>query len=345
MQIIKYLLFLIVLSVVSIAIYILTLETKFNISNNYTVNIKKVYVKNYFNDILNWENISNIQQKDTLAVANNTFKIQNNISLKLDSVSSNLSLFSVYLKGNNIGNISYQYTDSINKFTNINANFYGEVSFFNKVSIFLKGISPRFYFNNLFTDINVKMQKQLITDFDYKSFFPIKVVYIPKKYFYKSRFTNPTLSREEIVKAYYQVKKDIGDEHIADNTFYINMIIDEQNRKEYYIGIPVTQKLAPKIGPDIFLDSLQTDKVLKTGYGGDIQFEKKYTESVKKQVEQQNLNIDFNKKINVWNNHLKHSNPKNWTFETWYYVIPEVKKISVKTDKTEIIPEKEIENL
>lgn len=345
MQIIKYLLFLVVLSIVSIAIYISTLESKFNISNNYTVPYKKVYIKNYFNDILNWENITHLQQNDTLLNPSSSFEIQKNVSLRLDSVSSNLSLFSVYLGNERIGKISYKYSDSINKYTQIDARFYGEVTFLNKVNIFLKGISPGFYFNRIFTNLNTKMQNQLKKDFSYTSFAPVKVVYVPKTYFYKSRFANPTISREQIIKAYHQVKNEIGEKYIANNTFFIDLIIDEPNRKEYFIGIPVNTKLANSIGADIYLDSLQTDKVLKTAYTGDIEFEKPYLKSVKKQVDEQQLTIDFTKKINVWNDHLKYSNPKNWSFETWYYIMPEAQKTpsykvsndSIAQKNTEII--------
>lgn len=323
MQIIKYLFLLLLLSIVSISIYILTLDTKFDITTSYTVDIKKVYVKNYFNDIKNWKNISYFQQKDTLQ----------NITLKLDSTSVNLSLFSVYLENDNIGKVAFNYNDTINNSTKIKANFYGEVTFIDKIYIFLKGISPGFYFDKIFTTVNEQMQQQLKNDFSYNFFAPIKVVSIPKTYYYKSRFTNPNISRVEIVKAYHQVKNQIEQRYIANNSFFIEFLVDKTNRKEYFIGIPITQKLTKNLSNDIFLDSLQSDQVLKTSYTGDIQFEKKYLETVKKQVNQQELNVNFDKKINVWNDHLKNSNPKSWSFETWYYLMPEAKKYnSIKTD-------------
>ena len=341
MQIIKYLLFLIVLSVISIAIYITTLESKFSIDNSYTLPYKTVYIKNYFNDVLNWENVTHTNPNDTLFTNNNSFEIQKNISIKLDSVSPNLSLFSVHLGNENIGKISYHYTDSINKFTKVNAKFYGEVTFIDKVNIFLKGISPGFYFDRIFTNLNEKIKNQLTTDFSYNNFAPIKLVYIPKTYYYKSLFAHTNLSREHIIDAYHQVKNQIGEKNIANNTFFIDLVLDQPNRKEYYIGIPVNTKLGNKISNDIYLDSLKTDKVLKTAYTGDIEFEKKYLETVKKQVEEQQLNIDFSNKINVWNDYLKYSNPKAWTFETWYYVNPEPKKQLIFTNMPDTTSVKE----
>ncbi|UYW02318.1 hypothetical protein K5I29_05310 [Flavobacterium agricola] len=323
MQIIKYLLYLIILTFVSILVYIATLENRFDITNNYAVNVKTYYIKNYFNDPLNWANINHLKN-DTLSAPEKFFDSQTDLQLKLDSVATNFTLFSVYLGDDKIGKMAYQFSDSLGTHTEIDGRFYGEVDFLDKINIFTKGISPRFYFSKIFNNINHQMQNQLETDFSYHKFDSIQVIYQPKTYYYKSRFASADFSREEILNAYQLIKSELDTKNASGNIFFIEMVLDTPNRKEFFVGVPVNQKLAPVIKSDIYLDSLRADKVLKTSFSGNITFQETYDKAIEKQIQQQEIKVDYNSKINIWNEQIKFNNPKKWTFETWYYLKPEI---------------------
>ena len=96
MQILKYLFYLLALTLVSVSIYILTLEKQFNIQDQFQVDVKEVYAQNYINDLKNWEEMIPTQQIDTLQ--NSSF-YSNQITISLDSTYAKNSLFSIYLSG------------------------------------------------------------------------------------------------------------------------------------------------------------------------------------------------------------------------------------------------------
>jgi len=323
MQILKYLLYLMLLSLISIVVYITTLESKFDIVNSYAVNINKKYLKNYFNDPKNWKKINHLQKNDSLNFNEGFWDLQTRLQLTLDSVSTDQSIFKVHLGNDYIGEMAYKYADSTPKISKIYAQFYGQVDFLDKINIFIKGISPNYYFNKIFSSINQQMQNQLNSDFSYNSFAPIKVIKQPKTYFYKSRYAANEILRDNVLSAYQQLSEQINPASRANNSFFIEMLIDQPNRKEYFIGIPVTQKQANLIAADIYLDSIPEAQILQTAFTGDIQFEDAYLKFVKQQVKQQQLQVDFDHKIKIWNTQLKNNNPRNWTFETRYYLLAE----------------------
>lgn len=329
MQILKYLFYLLGLTILSISVYILTLEKNFNIQDNFTVNVKDLYTRNYINDLQNWKEILPFQHIDTLNSKFDKFSVYNDrVSISLDSTDINKSLFSVYLSGQKIGDLTYTYKDTLKgTLTNVNANFIGKVTFVDKITIFLKGVSPNYYFSKVFTKVNDNIQDQINIDFNYKIFNPIKTQPLKAHYFYKSRFADSILSREKIMKDYDDIKKSIGEQNLLNQSFYINLIKDSPKRKEYFIGIPVKQKLDNIIESDIFLDSIPAGKVVKTSYQGSIAYENEYKKIVAKEFTDKEYKIDYSKTLKVWNTDLKYSNPKKWKFETWYYFQPEEKVI------------------
>lgn len=329
MQLLKYLFYLLGLTLVSVSVYILTLEKQFNIKDHFNVNVKDVYTRNYINDLQNWKEIIPFQHMDTTNSKLEKFSVSNDrVSISLDSTNTNNSLFSVYLSGQKIGDLTYTFKDSLKgSITNVEAKFIGEVTFLDKISIFLKGISPNYYFTKVFTEVNDNIQQQINADFSFKNFNPIKIEKIPAQYFYKSRYADSILSREKIMKDYEDIKKQLSQINVLNNSFYINIIKDTPKRKEYFIGIPVKNKTEKVIGVDIFLDSIPSGKVIKSSFEGNIAFENQYKKAVNKEILEKEYQIDPTKTLKVWNDDLKFSNPKKWKFETWYYFKTEEKII------------------
>nr|WP_317632119.1 hypothetical protein [uncultured Flavobacterium sp.] len=339
MQILKYLFYLLALTLVSVSIYILTLEKQFNIQDQFQVDVKEVYAQNYINDLKNWEEMIPTQQIDTLQ--NSSF-YSNQITISLDSTYAKNSLFSIYLSGKKIGDLTYTFNDTLNASkTNINSKFIGEVSFFDKITIFLKGVSPSYYFKKAVERVNDNIQNKINTDFNFKTFHPIKTDSISKMYYYKSRFTDTIINRDKIMKDYLSIKKELNKNDILNKSFFIDVVIDQPKRKEYFIGIPVKNKITDKTFIDIYLDSIQPGKILKTSFTGSFAYQNEYTKQVTKEIKQNKFEIDKSKTLKVWNDDLKSSNPKNWTFDTWYYFLPEKPKVyfkpSIKADSVSVL--------
>ena len=254
MQIVKYLFYLLGLTILSVSVYILTLEKNFDIEDKFIVNVKDTYTRNYINDLQNWKEIIPFQHMDTINSKFEKLSVSNDrVSISLDSTDINKSLFSIFLSGQKIGDLTYVFKDSLKgNVTKVDAKFIGQVTFLDKISIFLKGVSPNYYFKKVFTEVNDNIQSLINTDFNHKVFNPIKTETVKAHYFYKSRFADSILSREKIMADYDDIKKNIGSHNLLNQSFYINVIKDTPQRKEYFIGIPVKAKMDKVIGADIF---------------------------------------------------------------------------------------------
>lgn len=344
MRILKYLFLLVVLTLVSLTVYIATLENKYHVSRSIVVNQPQELVFDYVHDLNNWAEILPSRIFDTTTVSfvrdkmgtttqmdwissNVKKSVQNLKSFKTDSLQQR-----IVLQQEDLAGFSWHFgTKNKNpKKTEIKVEIEGQVSFQDKIEFFLKGGAQAKYDDILYDMIhNIKNNVErnftdykitAIGEYNFKPTYTVKV----------RNVSTPKSMKEDVALAVSQLEDYIKSvQGKAAGNARIDFVEKKADRIEYFVSIPTSKKLNQSMGDDIKIDSTKAVLTYKSELKGNYIFINKNNNTAYNDLVKAGYNRQPNAPyFEVWNRKaIKSKQATNWIFESHYPIYPKAKVV------------------
>lgn len=362
MRILKYLFLLLLLSMVTVTIFIATQKGDFTVERSKIINSPKAVVFNYVNDNKNWEDWNSLAfENSEIKLTNSQNTIGNGSLLTWEGNIGSGDLQTLYVKENdsifqkmnyngNSTDIFWIFKDTLG-ITKVTCRTKGKMSFSNKILTVING-GANDIFGKMFEKNLVNLDKKL--DFEINTY-TIKVNGLANKLenFYLAQKFTSTISnvskntRIVIAKITLFCKKN--NIIVNGKPFVIYHTYDTVNElTKLSICVPIKDKIFITEGSDILSEDLKSFQAVKTTLTGDYSHNK---EALNKTLDYINVNhlradgaFSHLEIYSIGKTEMK--SPSKWITEIYIPVVPKVvmaKPIAIDTTKTEVItPKKEV---
>ena len=364
MRILKYLFLLLLLSMVTLSIFIATQKGDFIVEKSKIINSPKAAVFNYVNDNKNWGDWNSLALEDLEIKLTNS---QNTIgkgsllawegnsgsgNLQTLSVKENDSIFQKMDYNGNSTDIFWSFKDTLGG-TKVTCMAKGKMSFSNKILTVINGGA-----NNIFGKMFVKNLDNLDKKLDFEiNTYSIKVDGLVNKlenFYLAQKFTSTfsNISKNTgivIAKITLFCKKN----NIALNgkPFVIYHTYDAVNElTKLSICVPIKDKIFISEGSDILSEDLKSFQAVKTTLIGDYSHNKKALEKTLDYINANHLRADADfshlEIYSIGKTEIK--NPSKWITEIYIPIKAKViatKPAVIDSTKAEVVtPKKEVIN-
>lgn len=362
MRILKYLFLLLLLSMVTLSIFIATQKGDFIVEKSKIINSPKAVVFNYVNDNKNWGDWNSLALEDSeIKLTNSQNTIGKGSLLAWEGKTGSGDLQTLYVKENdsifqkmnyngNSTDIFWSFKDTLGG-TKVSCMTKGKMSFSNKILTAITG-GANAIFAKMFVKNLDNIDKQL--DFEINTY-SIKVnglvnklenFYLAQKF--TSTFSNVAKNTGIVIAKITLFCKN-NNITINGKPFVIYHTYDTVNElTKLSICIPIKDKIFITEGSDILSEDLKSFQAVKTTLTGDYSHNKKALEKTLDYISVNNLRPDITfshlEIYSIGKNEIK--NPSKWITEIYIPVKAKViaaKPTFIDSTKTEVIaPKKEV---
>lgn len=362
MRILKYLFLLLLLSLVTLSIFVATQKGEFTVERSKIINSPKSSVYSYVNESKNWKDWNSLAVEDSLiniTPSQNTVGIGSSFSWQGDqgegdlqtiSVKENESIIQKMNFNGNTADVFITFKDTLGK-TKVLWKAKGEMGFLFKVLTSFNGGAKKI-FASMFEKSLINLDKKL--DYEINTY-SVKVDGLVNKtetFYLAQTFTSEfskVAKNSEIVfnKITDFCKKN--DVSISGKPFVIYHTYDTQNElTKLSICIPIQNQIFITEGSDISSKTLQPFQAVKTTLTGDYSHNKKALDKTEEYLRSKYLTADATfshlEIYTIGKNEI--NNPSKWTTEIYYPIKQKViaKPAAVIPATTEeVIPKAKIE--
>jgi len=338
MRIIKYLFLLLLLSLVTLSIFIATQKGAFTVERSKIINSQRAFVYSYANDLKNWKDWNSLAANDAMiniTYSNNTIGKggfctwngkEGTGELKTINVKENDSIVQTMVFDGNSADIVLSFKDTLGK-TKVTWKAKGRLSFTAKVlNVFSGGGANLFgiIFENSLANLDKKLDYEINT-------FDIKVNGIVRKLqaFYLSQTFTSEFSKvhknTSIVFSKINSFCKNNDITIFGKPFVIYHTYDTANKlTKISICIPIKDPIFTTEGSEILSDTLQAFDAVKTTLKGDYSHISKALDKTSEYLQANSLKTDPNfSRIEVYTiGKNETNNPSKWVTEIYYPTRP-----------------------
>lgn len=362
MRILKYLLLLLLLSMVTLTIFIATQKGNFTVERSKIINSPKVAIFNYVNDNKNWEDWNSLAVEDSeIKLTNSQNTIGKGSELTWEGNAGSGDLLTLYVKENdsifqkmnsngNSTDVFWAFKDTLGK-TKVTCKATGKMSFSNKILTVINGGA-----NNIFGKMFEKNLDNLDKKLDFEiNTYSIKVNGLVNKFenFYLAQKFTSTISNisknSKIVFAKITLFCKKNNITVNGKPFVIYHTYDTLNGlTKLSICVPIKDKIFISEGSDIVSEDLKSFQAVKTTLTGDYSHNKEALDKTIQYIDANNLKSDpIFSHIEIYSlGKTEIKNPSKWITEIYIPVkakIVQVRPIVIDSTKTEIVtPKKEI---
>lgn len=334
MRILKYLFLLLLLSLVTLSIFVATQKGEFTVERSKIINSPKSSVYSYVNESKNWKDWNSLAVEDSLiniTPSKNTVGIGSSFSWQGDqgegdlqtiSIKENESIIQKMNFNGNAADVSISFKDTLGK-TKVLWKAKGEMGFLFKVLTSFNGGAKKI-FASMFEKSLVNLDKKL--DYEINTY-SVKVDGLVNKtetFYLAQTFTSEfskVAKNSEIVfnKITDFCKKN--DVSISGKPFIIYHTYDTQNElTKLSICIPIQNQIFITEGSDISSKTLQPFQAVKTTLTGDYSHNKKALDKTEEYLRSKYLTADVAfshlEIYTIGKNEI--NNPSKWTTEIYY---------------------------
>ena len=363
MRILKYLFLLLLLSMVTLTIFIATQKGDFTVERSKIINSPKAAVFNYVNDNKNWEDWNSLAVEDSeIKLINSQNTIGKGSLLTWEGNAGNGDLQTLYVKDNdsifqkmnyngNSTDVFWTFKDTLGK-TKVTCTAKGKMSFSNKILTVINGGA-----NNIFGKMFEKNLANIDKKLDYEiNTYSIKVNGVVNKlenFYLAQRFTSTfaNISKNtKIVIAKITLFCKKNNITISGKPFVIYHTYNTVNElTKLSICIPIKDKIFISEGSDILSEDLKSFQAIKTTLTGDYSHNKEALDKTLDYINANHFTADAAfSRLEIYSlgiNEIK--NPSKWITEIYSPLKAKVvtvnKPIVIDSTKTEIVtPKKEV---
>ncbi|WP_396168858.1 transcriptional regulator [Flavobacterium sp.] len=365
MRIIKYLFLLLLLSLVTLSIFIATQKGAFTAERSKIINSQRASAYSYTNDLKNWKDWNSLAANDAMiniTYSNNTIGKGGFCSwsgkegageLKTINAFENDSIQQTMTYDGNTADIVLSFKDTLGK-TKVTWKAKGRMSFTSKVLHIFKGGGANL-FGTIFENSLANLDKRL--DYEINTY-DVKVNGVVRKLqaFYLSQtFTSEFLKINKNTSIVFSKINSFckdNDITIYGKPFVIYHTYDTANKlAKISICIPIKEPIFTTEGSEILSDTLQAFDAVKTTLKGDYSHTSKALEKTAEYLKANNLRTDPKfSRIEVYTiGKTQSNNPSKWVTEIYYPTRPKpiyrpaaVTPATTEETDTKPVEEKEI---
>ena len=365
MRIIKYLFFLLLLSLVALSIFIATQKGEFKVERSKIINSQRSSVFSFANDLKNWKDWNSLAVEDSLmniTYSNKTIGIgsfcnwdgkEGSGELKTINTKENDSIFQTMSFNGNSADVAMIFKDTLGK-TKVTWKAKGRMSFLFKIKTIFDGGAKRI-FGNIFEKSLANLDKRL--DYEINTY-NVNVNGVVKKLeaFYlaqtfTSEFSNVS-KNSEIVFSKITTFCNNNNITVSGKPFVIYHTYDTTNKRtKISICIPIKESIFITEGSEISSDTLKSFEAVKTTLTGDYSHTSKALDKTLDYLKKNNLKTDptFShlEVYSIGKNEI--NNPSKWKTEIYFptrpkvvYTRPVVNPVTTEEVTPKAIEEKEI---
>lgn len=340
MRILKYLFFLLLLSLVSLSIFVATQKGNFTVEKTKIINSPKSSVFNYVNDFKNWKDWNSLAVEDTqidITLSQNT--IGNGSSCSWDGTQGDGDLQTINVKENdsivqtmnfngNSANVSMSFKDTLGG-TKITWKAQGKMGFLFKVLTAFNGGASK-VFGNIFEKSLNNLDKRLDYEINTYSIKENGVVKKLETFYLAQTFTSEfskVAKNSKIVIS--KITAFCKNNNIAINgkPFVIYHTYNTTNElTKISICIPIKKQIFLVEGSDISSEKLKLFEAVKITLTGDYSHTNKALDKAQEYLRKNHLNVDSSftrlEIYSIGKNEI--NNPSKWITEIYFPIRPKV---------------------
>ncbi|QBN17929.1 GyrI-like domain-containing protein [Flavobacterium nackdongense] len=338
MRIIKYLFLLLLLSLVTLSIFIATQKGAFTVERSRIINSQRAAVFSYANDLKNWEDWNSIAVEDSLMTINysNTTVGTGGFcswdgkkgagELKTINLKENDSIMQTMLLDGNSADLVLSFKDTLGK-TKVTYKAKGKMSFTSKVLNVFNGGGSNF-FGTIFENSLANLDKRLVYEINT---YDVKVNGVVRKLqaFYLSQTFTSEFSKvnknKNIVFSKINTFCKKNNITVFGKPFVIFHTYDTANElTKISICIPIKEPIFTTEGSEIMSDTLQAFDAVKTTLKGDYTHLSKALKKTSDYLKANNLRTDTKfSRIEIYAVGKNESNnPSKWQTEIYFPTRP-----------------------
>lgn len=338
MRIIKYLFLLLLLSLVTLAIFIATQKGAFTAERSKIINSQRAAVFSYTNDLKNWKEWNSLAVEDAMmniTYSNNTIGAGSFCSwtgkegtgeLKTTNVKENDSIQQSIIIDGNSADLVLSFKDTLGK-TKVSWKAKGRMSFTSKVMHIFKGGGANL-FGTIFENSLANLDKRL--DYEINTF-DVKVSGVVRKLqaFYLAQTFTSEFSKvnKNTSVVFSKINKFCNDNDITifGKPFVIYHTYDTTSQlTKLSICIPIKEPIFTSEGSEIMSDTLQAFDAVKTTLKGDYSHTSKALDKAAAYLKANNLKTDPKfSRIEVYTiGKTESNNPSKWVTDIYYPTRP-----------------------